>query len=600
MLSKIGRLLRGYFVVVGVLVTIILFWGALSIPTAKPNRPITLPEDERVLLELPLEGPILQAGGERGIWQRLMGDYWGQKPGPYILDVRHVLRKAKDDPRVTGIFLRLHHLTGSLSDFSELRRLLFDFKASGKPIHAWASYLDTNALLLASVADQVSVAPLSHIQVTGPGFYLTYFASALSKLGLGVDVIRVGRYKSFGEPFIQDQPSTETREFYRSLRDSIQQSLVAAIGAGRGKDPAQARGWLKRGFFTSSEAADVGMVDAVSYLDGAKEALSKAAEGKYLKLSKYQRVLAADQSVMGAWGESDGIALIEAIGEIRMVAQGREPGVIDPDRMIKELEWAKKKDSVKAVVLRINSPGGSAVAADLIWQKVKELADTKSVVVSIGSVAASGGYYIAAPAQKIFIEKLGLTGSIGVFAMLPNGAGVSKKFGISFHAISDSDRVDLLNPGKRLSAEDRAVLQVSVDDTYEQFLDRVAKGRQMTRDRVHEAGQGRVWTGTQALENGLVDAVGGLHEALQAAKELAELDVDGSYPLYRYTPPIRSLTDCLMNARSLSECVNMATQTRSESPWLRAHDRVRWLESLTRDPVQALWPQGMDLGNVAR
>ena len=282
----------------------------------------------------------------------------------------------------------------------------------------------------------------------------------------------------------------------------------------------------------------------------------------------------------------NGIAWIDATGEIVMHSQS--PDKISP-KLKTELLWALESENVKSVVLRIDSPGGSALASELIWKAIHDLNAQKPVIVSMGGVAASGGYYLASAAKKIFASRTTITGSIGVIGMIPWLQDSTNKYGISFHTITSNNRSSLLNPGKTLSRQDREKIQSSINQTYSTFLERVASGRSMDKDNVHKLAQGRVWTGQQALDHGLIDAIGGAGEALNEAKVLAGWSESDRVPILRWTPDFDSIADCLMESPNPMRCFPVQ-QSRSSSILEKLEHSLEAIDELGLDPIQARVP----------
>ncbi len=394
----------------------------------------------------------------------------------------------------------------------------------------------------------------------GRFFQLTYLGSALRKLGVELEVYRAGKYKSAFETFASDKPSPETSEVFGSL-DSSELSYLVTKYKQRRPQAADVAGWFKTGFFSSDAALKAGIVDAVGDYQAARDIAAQKAQSEEKKdqtahFADWSEVASSLQSKPQNLGK-ESIGLIHATGEINLASEGSglskesiSPGLLEP-----EVEWALGEDEVKAVVLRIDSPGGSATASEMIWAQFKKLASKKPLIVSMGQVAASGGYYIASPAQLILAEPLTLTGSIGVIGAKPVFKGVSEQFGISFFTFNSSLRRAALDPATPASEEDKRVIGEQIDATYETFLSRVAEGRRKTRDEVHAIAQGRVYNGLQAKELGLVDQIGGLSEALLEAKKLAGLDVNKLYPVSQYEGENLGLTQCLQRVGSLFDCL---------------------------------------------
>ena len=584
---KTLRWLRNYFILIGVLVTILMF---SAIVFTSNQGPTPLASDAKVFLNLKLEGDIKESNFEESYLEELYALFSQEPRGVRLLDMRQKLDLAAQDPRVQGLFLEIHSLGGSLAAFTELRGYLEAFKESKKPIFAWFAHGNNSTYYLASVANKIFMAPVGDLSIPGPSFQLVYFGKALRNLGVNIEVVRAGKFKSAFEPFILNEPSLETREMYNSLKTSLLSHLESKIAPSRQlKEGQSVNTWYKQTLFDPIEAKTKGLVDHVTHLAKAKEMAFKDSETESYSFFNYDKAVLPQLSSP----KEEGIALIEAIGEIHLSQQNGDR-VITPEQIGSKLDWALEESHVKAVVLRISSPGGSASASDMIWSKVKALALKKPVVVSMGGVAASGGYYIASPAHKIFADDTTITGSIGVIGMLPKLNQFDQKYGINFHMISNSNRKQLLNPGGKSSKRDRKVLGNSIDIVYQMFLNRVAEGRKLKKEDVHAIAQGRVWTGAQAKNIGLVDEIGGLWEAIQEAKKLANLDLNKKYPLLRWKKKVAGLSSCLANYKN---CVPSsyfssmsAASLMAEKGSITALENVqRWATYLKDEPIQAIW-----------
>ncbi len=390
-------------------------------------------------------------------------------------------------------------------------------------------------------------------------------------------MIRAGQFKSAFEPLVLNEPSSETQKAYAAVEASLRQFMVADIAQGRKTDPSKADAWLRRSLYTAKEAHAEKLVDALSYQEAFEESFEKTA--KLVSFADYHAPAARKGVAARVFQtNNEGIALIEVVGEMFIEhSEMLEKSTFDFDAIQEELKWAREEEDVKAVVLRIDSPGGSALVADLLWDSVRRLSETKPVVVSMGAYAASGGYYMAAPAAKILAQPMTITGSIGVIGLIPNFEEFRNKYGVSFHLISGTDRRNLLNHGSHLSEEDRTLLDKQIRSTYETFINRVATGRKKTFAQIDAVAQGRVWTGLQAKELGLVDEIGGLSEAFHAAKQVAKLDVTKEYPVLHYEAPTNSLHQCLKKG-GLKSC--LASELSSQAPTGLA--RLPWLQVLSR------------------
>jgi protease-4 len=563
LIEFILRLVRVYFISIGVFVTLIpllIYYLANQYSYQEDPQLIrtTIGESEKVVLQFDLSGVIAERSPNEA--EELINRFFGEKRALTITSIGTALRRAAHDKRVKGILVRLGDLSGSFADYTELRALFKQFKTSKKPLHFHSDNLDTKGYYLASVANRLVMPFPGEVQLIGPAFQLIYFASALSKLGVEYEVVRTGRYKSAFEMMIADEPSAPTVEMYQAMNNHLLDHMVREIAQGRKRTGNEVLEWVRRSLYTGPLAKSSGLVDELLYLPAYKEAFKKKLDGdSYLGYRAYlDGSIELDDPVTNYRGAK--IALIEAIGPIVTYSSGSRMGgrqdEIYVERMVKELQWARDDEDIKGVVMRISSPGGVAYAADLIWDEVRLLADKKPVIVSMGSVAASGGYYIAAPATKILADPTTITGSIGVIAATPKLSGFKKKYGVSFHVITESERKGMLNMGSPLSPKDREILQSQADQVYNLFLSRVSAGRGMNVKRVGELAEGRVYTGVEAFRLGLVDQLGGIHEAYFLAKELGGLNPHHLYPIARYRGSEMSFMECVRSGSSMVDCIN--------------------------------------------
>lgn len=604
---------RGYFMTIGILVTVtplLIAWlaarsGTLAMLSGHAGSPPRPSKDTR--LEWALDGELLERSPDFS--SRFFEQFFRRQSGFYLPEVRRGLKAAAADKNVKSLVLNIYDLQGSQAEFEELRRALLDFRSSNKPLHVHVASLDDKLLYLTSAADSITLVPAGEISLTGPVFTLAYFGDALRKLGVTVEVSRHGKYKSAFEPFVSNHPSPETLEMYQSMESSLSGHLTTAIAEGRKLPKAQVAAWFKKSIFTPGEALTAGIVDALGYTGDAIDRIEEAVEtDEEMDFSDYMLAAADGPTTSKKTSKSeakesskDGLALIEAIGEIHMTASGSSAhDAIAADDLVKELRWAASEDKAKAVVLRISSPGGSATASDILWREVRALAEEKPVIVSMGAYAASGGYYIAAPASWIVAEPSTITGSIGVIGMQIKLDQFEKKYGISFHTVTSSDRAKFLNPGTASTPEDKALLARSIDDVYQTFIGKVAEGREMKVEDVDRLAQGRVYTGIQGEALGLVDELGGLPDAFRTAKELAGLDVDALYPVLRYEPDHPSLSDCLTSPFNMMECLQFGGTKSGKgtfstslfaTPAAKAATGLDRLKRLVEhDRILAIWP----------
>lgn len=555
---RVYRLIRAWMITVGLLVTVGLGFAvylavSYSQTAGIASKPAPLSGQRPLVLKLRLSGAL--ASRQPKTEEFVLAQVFDEQLPTYLPQLAAALRRAGSDERVKGLFLELQQLSGDMAAFAELRSMLAAFRETGKPLHVHFSAADTLQYYLASVGTKVTASPAGAVMVPGPVLTLVYFGDLLRDLGVGIEVFRAGSYKSALEPLVANGPSPETLEDYGALEASLRDHLVATIAQGRAAKEGTVRAWLTDSFFDAEEALKVGLVDDLVYTDGAFEAFRETT-GEDPRSVRFYRYASASRSLDKPKHASgtQGIALVEAVGEIADV--GRESdGILEPNKLRARLKWAAQNDDVVAVVLRVDSPGGSALASDLMWREVEQLAAAKPLVVSMGAVAASGGYYLAAPASRILASPTTITGSIGVIAGIPNFEAFSEKYGVNFHVVTQTARAQLLDPGSPASDSDRHVLERAIANTYDNFLERVSDGRDLTVEEVDALAQGKVYTGAQALEIGLVDEIGGLSDAFAAAKVLAGLDPELLYPVYRRSEERFNIGDCLFGDLTVRECL---------------------------------------------
>ncbi len=431
--------------------------------------------------------------------------------------------KAKDDDDISAIYLKLDNFNiGSYATIEPIRNALLDFKKSEKPIIAHGNYISQQAYYLASVADTIYLTPTGGIDFQGLSAQLTFFKKTLDKLEIEAQVIKVGKFKSAVEPFIVEKMSKANREQVSAFMNSINTYLLKNISASRNIENTTIKNISDNMLVQSpTDAITYKLVDKLSYEVDVLEILKNISGRKKLKtisIKKYNKVSNKEPLIT-----SNRIAIIYAIGEIN--GGKGSTTEIGKDNIVDAIRKARKNKNVKAIVMRVNSPGGSALISDIIWNEVELAKAEKPFVVSYGKYAASGGYYISCGADKIISEPTTLTGSIGVFSIIPNMQKFfDKKLGITFDGVKTGKYSDFVTASRSLTTGEKAILQKQVNTVYKTFVNLVVAGRKMTFDEVNNIGQGRVWTGIQAVELGLVDEIGGLDYAIESAKDLAKIE----------------------------------------------------------------------------
>ncbi|WP_373018165.1 signal peptide peptidase SppA [Muriicola sp.] len=491
------------------------------------------------VLDLQIKDPINDYTGSNesdpfaGLFQEAVG----------LDDILHAIAVAKDDDRIKGISVRNQFVMAGWSQVKAIRDALRDFKESGKFVYAYADLYMQKDYFLASVADSVYLNPVGNLDFRGLSAEVLFFKELQEKTGVKMEVVRHGKYKSAVEPFLQDEMSEENRTQIRELLASLWTSIVDDISSDRGLTSGDLNAIADSlGGRTPALALRNRLVDGTLYTDEYESRIktvldiSEEKDIDYVELSDYLKEARKKSVYKG----SDRIAVIYAQGEIFYGEGG--PNFIGQGLINKALIRAREDKKVKAVVLRVNSPGGSALTSDIIWREVVLTRKEKPVVVSMGDVAASGGYYIAAGADKILAEPTTITGSIGVFGTIPNISELAKNLGINAEQVEtnrNSTEYSLFEP---MSPEFRGVVTESIENTYQTFLKRVAEGRNISLQRADSLAQGRVWSGTEALQLGLVDQLGGLDDAIAEAAALADIS---SFSVRRY-PRYKSNFEMLM------------------------------------------------------
>lgn len=463
--------------------------------------------------------------------------------------VTRALQAAAKDERIAGVFLTGELTSAAFSSgfaaLKEVRDALVEFRESGKPIQAYLTYATTKTYYLASTASEVAIDPFGMIVMPGLASEPMFFAGAFEKYGINVQVTRAGKYKSAGEPFTRRDMSPENREELQKLLNDLWAGLLDDIGPSRKLTPERLQAIVDaEGMIRPQVAKTDGLVDRIAYRDeiyeglkartgraGTREPFKQVALADYARLAKdMPEAGKRDRGGAGASFTRNRIAVVYANGEI--VDGEGEDGEIGGTRFSRELRKLRQDPNVKAIVLRVNSPGGSASASEVIGREVRLIAKVKPIVVSMGSYAASGGYWISTHGARIFAEPTTITGSIGVYGLQFDVKRLANDFGVTFDAVKTGKFADTLTISRSKTPEELAVLQRTVDWIYSEFIGKVAEGRKLEPAAVEAVAQGRVWSGSEALKIGLVDELGGLEDAIAFAAEKA--GIAGNYRLSEY------------------------------------------------------------------
>ena len=433
------------------------------------------------------------------------------------------INNAKSNPKIKGISLKAGFSSAGWAQAREIRKTLIDFKSSGKFIYAYADFLTQKGYYLSSVADSIFINPVGRMEIKGLSSEVLFYNKFQNEYGIKMEVIRHGKYKSAVEPFLQDKMSEENRVQIKSLITSIWETFREEVAESRNISPEKLDEIAENLLVNdANEALQNGIVDGIihedEYLNRIKDAiaLDHSSEINSIDSDKLEgQITPYDKE------GNDRIAILYAQGNI-MYGEGSET-VIGQKVFLEAIKEINENENIKGMVLRINSPGGDALTSEIILNSLKQLDSLKPMVVSMGNVAASGGYYIASNADKIFADPMTITGSIGVFAALPNLKGLADKLGINAEQVSTHRNAMGYSVFEPLQEGYRKTTEVAIEKIYEKFKSHVAEGRSMTLEQVEEIAQGRIWSGKEALEVGLVDALGGLQAAIESAAALAEI-----------------------------------------------------------------------------
>lgn len=500
---------------------------------------------------------------------------------PTVRDIWALMHRAAADSRIKGIVLAPKRLETGWAKLEELRQSVLDFKKSGKPVYAFLRFPTSREYYLASAADRIYASPEDYLDVKGLRVETIYFKRTLDKIGVGVQVEHAGKYKDAGDMLTRTSMSPETREVLNQVLDQFYGNLSETIGAGRKKSAAEVRALIDQGPFTGRQALANGLVDALGYEDQVVEELSSRVKQGTLHRTgfrEYLRALPPDSS-------RTRIALV--VGQGAITQGSGEEGFGDigirSGAFIRLLRRVKSDNLIKGVIVRIDSPGGDAIASDDILHEMIELGKAKPTVISMSDYAASGGYYMAVSGDPIVAYPNTLTGSIGVISAKLTLHELYDKLGINKDILSRGRFATMDSDYKPMDAAEESKFREMVDATYRTFVSRVATGRRRTVDQIEPLAQGRVWLGAQAKQNGLVDDLGGLDRAVELIRQKAKLSATEPVALVPY-PPRRTLFDILF-------------MRQEESPVLALHAALRqitgedmWIVPALRGGLLALMP----------
>ena len=511
--------------IVGIFITtllgILIFFGVVGAIAGSSEKVTQLKPNS--VYQINLEGTLVDRS-EDDPFSSAIAEASGQKTETSIGldDVLSNIRKAKKDSNIVGIYLKGGSLSGGIASIKEIRDALIDFKKSGKFIVAYADNYSQRIYYLVSVADKILLNPQGMLELKGLSSQTMFFKNTLDKLGIEMQIVKVGAFKSAVEPLITTQMSDSNRVQVKVFMNSIWSTILKEVSASR-KIPVDSLNKYADEmlmFRPTEKALEYKLVDKLVYIDEVDPIL-KASDKKLGKKDELKFVTHAEMTKLPDDGKFDKnkVAVIYAVGEI---TDETGEGIVAKD-LIKTISEVAKDSAVKTVVFRVSSPGGSAYASEQIWHALLKLKEKKPLIVSMGDYAASGGYYISCMADQIVAEPTTITGSIGIFGVIPNIQKLNEKLGLTYDGVKTNKMSDAISINRPFTPEERDLMQNYVNRGYELFVKRCADGRKMTPDQIKFIGEGRVWTGQDALRIGLVDKLGDLKDAIKLAVDKAKL-----------------------------------------------------------------------------
>ena len=552
--------------------------GGLMVLAMMAPAPVSVPQNST--LYLPLNAPFAEVEAA-DVFSQLV------RREPTLREMLEAIAKAKRDTRVKTLVFTPSTPGALWAQVQELRAALVDFKTSGKPLTAYLEFGGTQDYFLASAADRIVMMPAGQLDLTGVATYEVFLRGTFDKLGVQPDLLHIGDYKTAANTFTERGFTKAHREMSASLNRDWYDEVVRVVAAARKKTPDEVRAAIDAGPYLPDGALKAGLIDAVQYEDQLDD--EGAGKGtRRLDATDYERASVARP----ARNTGARVALLYAVGTIESGESPNEgsAGVVGSATFVEWLRKVRVDPSVRAIVVRIDSPGGSAIASEVMWRELMLTRETKPLIVSMGDVAASGGYYMAVPAHTIVAQPGTLTGSIGVVTGKFVLEGTMGKIGVGTDSVADGRMAQIYSPFRPFTPEERVKIEEQMQHTYDLFLNRVAEGRKSTRDKIDAVAQGRVWTGLQAQQRGLVDEIGGLDRAIQIAKERARLDVTKDVDLLVY-PQKPSVFELLSNPLGTSAAGVSALDVLLGRPEARAiKQHVPSLFRFRRGEMLALMP----------
>lgn len=531
--------------IVGIMIASILsmfiFFGMLTSLLSSTETTTALKPNS--VYQLDLRGSLVERSKDDPFSSLLSGRL-GSDTSIGLDDILSNIQKAKNDANVVGIKLNCGALSGGYASVKEIRDALIEFKESGKFIVAYGADYTQKMYYLASVADEIYLNPVGVLSFNGISSSSVFYKDLLTKLGIEMQVVKVGEFKSAVEPYIETKMSDANRKQVSVYINSIWDNLLQEVSALRGISVEQLNAYADEAldFRAPEKAVEYGFVDALMYGSQVDEFIeSKVGSSDKNKVTFVKHTAMTTVPESKAYNKTK-LAVIYAVGGIDM----DETDGINSAKLVKTINEVAKNESVKAVVLRINSPGGSAYGSEQIWYALTQLKEKKPLIVSMGDYAASGGYYIACMGDKIIAQPNTLTGSIGVFGLIPNIEKLADKVGLDFDVVKTNKMSEGISINRPFTKEEKDIMQQYVNRTYELFVQRCADGREMTTEQIKAIAEGRVWTGENALGIGLVDELGDLNDAIEQAAAMAGI---ASYSVAQY-PEKEDFTSRLLKSMS--------------------------------------------------
>jgi protease IV len=554
---------------------IVIIFGIIG--SAASEKEVVI--EDKSVLQIKLDKPIVERSSNDPLEE--LNVVFGQQAALGLLDIKEAIKRAKSDNKIKGIYLEMDYLQAGMATLEEIRNSLTDFKKSGKFVIAYGEIYSEGAYYLSSVADHIYLNPAGEIEFNGFSAELLFFKGTLDKLGIKPQIFKVGEFKSATEPLVLDKMSDQNRLQYSSFLNSVYSHFLTQISESRKIPATELKNLSDSMVIQKPEDAlkyklitNVGYYDEVQDWIKSKIGVKSTKDIKFVSIKTYQKSKKTDSK--GASSKNK-IAVIVAQGEIVTKKGGSD--IISSEEIAAEIRKARLDKSIKAIVLRINSPGGSALASDVMWREVVLAKKAKPIIASMSDYSASGGYYMAMGCNKIVAQPSTITGSIGIFGVLFNMQPfLQDKLGITSDRVKTGKYSDILTVTRPLSDAEKRIIQRNVEDGYEKFTSKAAEGRNLTVDSLKKIASGRVWSGVEAKQIGLVDELGGLEDAIAIAAKSAKIEKD--YKI-RYYPEQKSfLENILQELSGEAEAKIMQKEFGALTPYVIQLDKLKRLEGI--------------------